>query len=401
MFDGVQFQELFTQDSAGMSAPGAVDSNAALIKLRSIIKGDERRTPPFVRVTRPSKEKKPSPTSDSDSDSEIKKINSVKAIKSTESVDDISEGLQSIKLEPKEEEFQKKVESLMEQSQFEECLKEIEAVQKVDENMPSVSWMKVECLIKLERFDEADEIIFSSKNVKTAGMQYVQGLRDYYDIKLKDSIVHFQNALQKNAGLGKAKQQQEVASKMLTSINAGCAELKSDKNNEAKEIFSSALPLDESNKNFTRFVFYNRGIANYKLQMYADAYQDFSQALKIKDCHSKALLRRAQCHFELNEFEDAVIDCEESLKLKPSEEAKKLLGTAKIKVKGVVRNPYEVLGISITATSGEVKKAYYKLSRELHPDKHPDGTPVDKTKLSRKFGHMKTAYDTVMKTFGL
>ena len=31
-------------------------------------------------------------------------------------------------------------------------------------------------------------------------------------------------------------------------------------------------------------------------------------------------------------------------------------------------NPYEVLGISPTATDEEVKKAYRKLSRMYHPD---------------------------------
>ena len=39
-------------------------------------------------------------------------------------------------------------------------------------------------------------------------------------------------------------------------------------------------------------------------------------------------------------------------------------------------NYYQILGISNTSTDKEIKKAYYKLSFEYHPDKNKDVDPV-------------------------
>lgn len=51
-------------------------------------------------------------------------------------------------------------------------------------------------------------------------------------------------------------------------------------------------------------------------------------------------------------------------------------------------DPYEILGVSRTASQDEVKKAYRKLAKSLHPDLHPD----DMAKQER-FKAVSAAYD--------
>lgn len=55
----------------------------------------------------------------------------------------------------------------------------------------------------------------------------------------------------------------------------------------------------------------------------------------------------------------------------------------------MAKDYYEVLGVSQEATGEEIKKAYRKLARELHPDLNPDPSAAE------KFKDVTTAYETL------
>ena len=57
----------------------------------------------------------------------------------------------------------------------------------------------------------------------------------------------------------------------------------------------------------------------------------------------------------------------------------------------MVKDPYEVLGISRDASPDEVKKAYRKKAREYHPDLHPDDEEA-----ARMMNEINEAYDRIM-----
>jgi curved DNA-binding protein len=54
----------------------------------------------------------------------------------------------------------------------------------------------------------------------------------------------------------------------------------------------------------------------------------------------------------------------------------------------MARDPYEVLGVSKTATADEITKAYRKLAQKLHPDKNPGDKEAEE-----QFKEVQNAYD--------
>ena len=158
---------------------------------------------------------------------------------------------------------------------------------------------------------------------------------------------------------------------------------------------------------------------------------DCEASLKLDQHCLAAMLCRARCHSEAGEWEAAVRIMErmntrdrhnQQGKLRAGEEAQRagnhheavrlfseavdvdkhnqkyrhLLREAKQKLLMETRvDFYEVLGIEKTVGDSEIRKAYFKKSKEYHPDKHANTSDEVKEEFSKKFKLAKEAYEVL------
>lgn len=150
--------------------------------------------------------------------------------------------------------------------------------------------------------------------------------------------------------------------------------------------------------------FLSRAEINFKSQNYPKSFEDCSLILRLKinekdeNC-IKALILRARIHCKQKDFEDAVIDCDEVLRLigtvsKYKDEVDALKVDARFSsLHRDVRNYYEILRIPRNSPMAVIREAFKNLSLVYHSDKHPDATPIEKKKLEIRFQQIKTAFE--------
>lgn len=136
-----------------------------------------------------------------------------------------------------------------------------------------------------------------------------------------------------------------------------------------------------------------RLVFTFQLGNLQDAVSDCTNALKINDKYTKALIKRARCYYELENFEESVKDYEAAYKMDKSNEIKHALKDAKLQLKKSKRKDYyKILGISKTATEDEIKKAYRKRALIHHPDRHANASDEEKKDQEKKFKEVGEAY---------
>lgn len=140
----------------------------------------------------------------------------------------------------------------------------------------------------------------------------------------------------------------------------------------AKEAYSRALEIDPANGAINSKLFFNRGLAKYRLNSYDDAIKDFHNALVINHCYGKALLLCGHCFVEKKMFDKAIVTYNQAAEYKVDEEVSNAIANAEHLLARWKTDDYFVLGLIRPATMQEVIKAMRKLSKIYHPDRFVD-----------------------------
>lgn len=161
----------------------------------------------------------------------------------------------------------------------------------------------------------------------------------------------------------------------------------------AIELWSQALEVDPTNKDMNSKILQNRAQAYINQKEYDSAIKDCTEALRLDPDYVKALKVRAKAYGAAEQWEEAGRDYKAVAEKNPSEKGiQEDIRRAEFELKKSQRKDYyKILGVGKDASDNEIKKAYRKMAIQYHPDKNRDGEQGDE-----KFKEIGEAYETLM-----
>ncbi|KAK2608775.1 hypothetical protein QQS21_002632 [Conoideocrella luteorostrata] len=160
----------------------------------------------------------------------------------------------------------------------------------------------------------------------------------------------------------------------------------------AMDKYSEALEIDPSNKSINAILLQNRAQCKIKLKQYDGALADANEAIRLNPDYSKAKMTKANALGQSGNWEESVREWKAIQELDPTDrniasEVRK----AELELKKSLRKDYyKIMGLEKDCGPDDIKKAYRKMAIKLHPDKNRDDPEAE-----AKFKDMQEAYETL------
>lgn len=179
--------------------------------------------------------------------------------------------------------------------------------------------------------------------------------------------------------------------KLVRTKDEGNAAFKAKNYQRAVELYSQGLEIDPTNKDINSKLLNNRAQARHALKDYDKAIEDCTEALRLDPGYVKAQKIRAKAYGASGNWEEAVKDYKNVAEASPGEKGiQEDIRHAEFELKKSKRKDYyKMLGVSKDASDTEIKKAYRKMAIQYHPDKNPDST-------DEMFKEIGEAYETLI-----
>lgn len=168
-------------------------------------------------------------------------------------------------------------------------------------------------LLTLKRYTEASSAALGvlRANSHHAEALSIRGEALYYSsTDLEQPMKHFRQALQSDPDNTHARKMFKQVKEIEQLKSEGNEAFKRGKCDAAVGFYKQAMEVDPDHSLMVATLFSNMAAAHMKQRKWAPALDECNQALQTMPNNQKALLRRAQCLTELEQFQEAVHDYE-------------------------------------------------------------------------------------------
>lgn len=256
--------------------------------------------------------------------------------------------------------------------------------------------MRGRILVAAGKIDEASSLSISllRSNPRNPEFTYLRALVLYTQGELDKAIQHAQIALQADLEFKEAQQLVKLARGIERKRVQGNDAFKAGRYEEAKSLYTEALGMDLMNRQTNSRLLSNRASAEMKLEQYEDALADCEVSFDLDPEFSKVLKTKARAYKCLKRWDECVQTLNQAITLcksqgNPDASLNEELRSAEFEKKKASRkNYYDILGVDESASDVELKKAYRKKALIHHPDKNPNDPEA-----MEKFKEVGEAYE--------
>eukprot|EP00048_Salpingoeca_helianthica_P005416 m.87634 g.87634 ORF g.87634 m.87634 type:complete len:520 (-) comp13591_c1_seq1:27-1586(-) len=293
--------------------------------------------------------------------------------------------------------IEKSVEAAFTDKQFNNAISLLERALVQVPGADALRLRQVDAYLRMKNLDQAEQLVTSllRANRNNVGALYWRGIILQRRGEIESAIKHFQNALVFDPDHEGAARSLKVARQMVKFKTEGGNHFRENRLDEALAAYLKSLELDPANDAWNSVLYFNCAIVRAKKGETEAAIKDCTAAIDLDARYVKALTKRAQLYMLVEKYDEAASDYSTLKDLEPSNrEFRTALKNAQLEAKKAKRvDYYKVLEIPKDADEQAIQKAYRKLARTWHPDRHQGDEA--KAAADTKFKQVGEAYQVL------